>query len=342
MSCGEPPFRWAAALGSTPNLCHPPRDWSFSETLGVRISVSKTQAECCVGCRPHARQRAWRVPGHPVWAVVAGHTPRGPTTTPENCFTVPGAGKARPHPGLQPKAEGTPGGGCLVKHTTRDGVPAPLGTPHKASGQPGWSPLPSGRGHSGRARPGLDSSHGSRAGSRLPPSALWGPGSAPYTESAVLATPVIPTHGGSAACRATGSRFPATLTLRSPQIHINPPTPAFRRAAASPPWDGLGSQSLAQARGGTRLSQQKDLLTSAGHWGLEGGGPQLRLLGERWSTQIHGARGTCRAFTVSRAETGWASITPGPHPGEVSVPWWHLQAAGGPARCPGALSPLQP
>lgn len=167
-----------------------------------------------------------------------GSYPRGPTTTLENCFTVPGAGKARPHPGLQPKAEGTLGGGRLVKHATRDGVPAPLGTPHKASGQPGWSPLPSGRGHSDRARPGLDSSHGSRAGSRLPPSALWGPGSAPCTESAVLVTPVIPTHGGSAACRATGSRFPATLTLRSPQIHINPqPQPSGEQLRVLP---GMG------------------------------------------------------------------------------------------------------
>ena len=77
---------------------------------------------------------------------------------------------------------------------------------------------------------------------------------------------------------------------------------------------GWGLSLLLKPEEGLASVKQKDLLTSAGHWGLEGGGPRLRLLGERWSTQIHGARGTCRAFTDSRAENGLGLHHPRPTP----------------------------
>ena len=170
--------------------------------------------------------------------------PEDPPPPPKTVLRSLELGKRAHTWGCSPKAEGTPGGGRLVKRATRDGVPAPLGNPHKASGQPGWSPLPWGRRHSGRARPGLNSSHGSHAGSRLLPSALWGPGSAPCTKSGVLVTPVIPTHGGSTA---TGSSHGQPLpghahTLLSPDAHQPPnPTPQASSCESSLGWAGVSA-----------------------------------------------------------------------------------------------------
>lgn len=231
-----------------------------------------------------------------------------------------GAGKAHPHLRLQSQAEGAPGGVRLVKHVTRDGVQALLRTPHKASGQQAVSRSPGDlepwdRGHSSRARPGLNSSHGRRAGSRLPPHTVWVPGSAPCTAVGCPGD-TGPPHTGAAQRAGPPAAASCPRSLRSPQIHyITPwPQPSCEQLRLLPGM-GWGLSLLLGTEEGLSSVQQKDLLlTSTGRWGLDGGGSRLRSRGERRSTQTHGARGTRKAFTVSGAEDGSGLHHPRPTP----------------------------
>lgn len=190
---------------------------------------------------PHARQRTRRVPGHPIWAVAAGHHPyRTQRHPPKTALRSMELGKHTHTWGCSPKAEGTPGGVCLATHVTRDRVQAPLGTPHKASEQPGWSPLPLGTWSPGAG----DTAAGPGWGSTAVTGATRAPSrdrlSAQHSSQQPWRHWPAPHTGVSAACRATGRRSPATPPLRSPQIHISPRPQPSRQQLGVLPGTGWG------------------------------------------------------------------------------------------------------
>lgn len=162
---------------------------------------------------------------------------------------------------------------CLVKQVTRDGVQAPLGTPHRASGQPGCPPSLGGPGALGRgtaAGPGqLGSSHRSHPGApRDQPSAQHS-GQQPWRRRPA------PHTGVSAAC---GHRPPLPGHAPTPLSQTHQPlVPSPSRPAAESSLGRAASQpSCSGPRRDSRLGRIEGLLPpdECGTLGAGGGGPR--------------------------------------------------------------------